>query len=187
VRIFLDVGANTGQSLKVAMRPEYGFGRIVCFEPAAECWRHLRETAAGDERVQITHFGLSDSSRQATLYEPGRKGASLWKKSYAGTNDWAGVQLYRASEWFRAYGGLVPGDQVWLKLNCEGAEVDILGDLLESGQFAKVTHALVYFHGHKIPQLKHSEAELRGILSIFPHVAYAEDVSLLEWLESTCL
>jgi hypothetical protein len=168
-RIFLDVGANTGQSLKVAMRPEFAFDWIVCFEPAPQCWPHL--LAASDNRV-------------APLYEPGRKGASMWAKEYARSSISEVCEFERASDWFREE--IRPDDRVWLKLNAEGAECAILEDLLSSGEFAKVTHALIGWHGKKIPEVAERERALRDHLNDLERVSYAEYTTLPTWLLRAC-
>lgn len=176
-RIFLDVGANTGQSLAVALR--YDFDRIYCFEPAPQCWPHLQKLA--DNRVTVAGFGLSNRNHTAPLYEPGRKGASMWAKDYARSTVSGDCLFYRASEWFETY--VQPTDRVWLKLNCEGAECDILEDLFASGEWSKVEHALVSWHGHKIPELAERQAHLASQPWLGEHVAYS--VPLDDWLRAT--
>lgn len=175
-RVFLDVGANNGQSLAVALR--YDFDWIVCFEPAKPCWPYLAKLA--DDRVTVERFGLFGRTGDYPLYEPGIKGASLYRKSYAKSDDSQLCQVRRASDWFADK--LTPTDRVWLKLNCEGAELLILADLLETGAWVNVTHALVFFHAHKMPELAEAEWEMREHLATMQHVA--SGVPLADWLEA---
>jgi len=56
-------------------------------------------------------------------------------------------------------------DEVFLKLNCEGAEFDIVEDLLESGEFARVRSAMIDPDVRKIPSRAHRERELRERLA----------------------
>src|SRR5207253_9815138 len=72
------------------------------------------------------------------------------------------VEVRRASNWFRE--NLREDDHVYLKLNCEGSECDILDDLLDSGEIRKVRSALVDFDVRKFPSLAHREPEVRGRL-----------------------
>ncbi len=51
-------------------------------------------------------------------------------------------------------------DIVFLKLNCEGSECDILEDLLGSGEIRKVRTALVDFDVRNVPALAHREREV---------------------------
>lgn len=174
-RIFLDVGANTGQTLGAVLDPAFGFDQITCFEPAPECWHALNMIAKTDARVGIIYFGLWNQTGSAKIFEPGRKGASLWRKDGARSDASRLCKFIRASDWFRE--NIFDSDIVWLKLNVEGAECDILDDLLDSGEFAKVTFCMVDFDVRKIASQKHREAELRARLAPFgfPRVCYGAD------------
>lgn len=180
MRVFLDVGANTGQTLSAVLGQ--GFDRIVCFEPAAQCWKKLDELAAsarrepGAGKVAIERFGLWDRDCRHPLFQPGTQGGGLWKKD-RGLIDATELCDFRcASDWTRA--NLRRQDEVFLKLNCEGAECDILDDLLNSGEFEKVTFLMVDFDVRKISALKHREKEIRARLGAypFPRVAFCKDV-----------
>jgi FkbM family methyltransferase len=175
-KIFLDVGANTGQSLMAAL--DRDFDKIVCFEPAPICWPFLEKLK--DKRTHIERFGLWNRTTQATIYDPGTKGSGLWvkdkRKAHEKPITHATCDFRRATDWFKA--NLTKPAIVYLKLNCEGAECDILDDLLDSGEFDKVTYAMVDFDSRKITDLKHREAETRARLAgiSFPRIAYCKDV-----------
>lgn len=158
MRVFLDVGAHTGQSLLEARR--WDFDRIVSFEPASQCWPMLDEQAARDPRVTIERFGLFSKQEQRTLYLPSSKGAGLWwrERKHGGEPATQPCSVVRASDWFAEH--LSPSDVVFAKLNCEGSEVPILNDLLDSGEFGKVTRALVRLDAMKIPEIAYESAAL---------------------------
>ena len=59
MKIFLDVGAHKGQTLKIALEEKYGFDKIYCFEPVSECCDVLRTYR--DERVTICEYGFIPS------------------------------------------------------------------------------------------------------------------------------
>ncbi len=153
MRVFLDIGAHTGQSLREARK--WGFDRIVSFEPASQCWPILEQEAQGDARITIERFGLSDRTEHRTLYMPSGKGASLWwramKRGGDTPTEWC--MFMRASDWFAR--NLSPSDEVVAKLNCEGSEAAIVNDLLDSGEFSKVTRALIRMDARKIPEIAH--------------------------------
>lgn len=174
MKVFLDVGANTGQSLMAAMDPAFGFQRIVCFEPARECWPKLK--ALADSRVRIERFGLWDKTCEKDIFQPGTKGAGIWKKDNGRSDVTELCQFVKASDWFRE--NLQPGDEVFLKLNCEGAECDILDDLLDSGEFELVSFVMIDFDVRKISAEAHREAETRLRLAGygFPRVATSKEV-----------
>lgn len=165
MRIFLDVGANTGQTL-VAVQG-LRFDRVHSFEPASSCWPHLEKIA--DKRTRIERFGLWNRKARVALYDPGTKGAGLWVKDNRRKDTRLTQELgdfERASDWFRD--NVPASSTIYLKLNCEGCECDILDDLLDSGEFEKVSYAMVDFDVRKISALKHREAETRARLEAFP-------------------
>src|SRR5689334_13386689 len=133
-RIFLDVGANTGQTLKAVLDPAFKFDQVFCFEPVRSCWTELQRLAFNrkwSSSVFIKPYGLWNKTECFTVYGPGNKGASLWKKD--NHPKWAPTELcsfIRASDWFKEYLDESCQDEtchtVFLKLNCEGAECDIL-------------------------------------------------------------
>jgi len=155
MKVFLDVGAHVGETLKPALDRRYGFDRIVCFEPVASCWAGLERLA--DERVEICRFGLADETSQAPIYHAGGLGASFFPSGDQGSTSEM-CELRRASDWFRE--NISEGDDIYLKLNCEGSECDILDDLLDSREIAKVKSVLVDFDVRKIPDLVHREYEV---------------------------
>ncbi len=189
-RIFLDVGANTGQTLAAVLDPELGFDQVYCFEPSTACWEKLElvaaegmhrmiETSRRRTYVKLLQFGLWNHAGEAAIFGPGNKGASLWKKinhpKYVPTEL---CRFVRATDWFVE--NIHAGNTVFLKLNCEGAECDILDDLLDSGEFEKVSYCMVDFDVRKIASQKHREAELRARLERegvrFPRIAFSKQV-----------
>lgn len=165
MKIFLDVGANTGQTLAAVQG--IGFDRVHSFEPVSVCWPSLERIA--DKRTRIEKFGLWNKNARAELIDPGSKGASMWIKDKRRKDVKVTTELCEfrtASEWFRE--NIDPADRVYLKLNCEGCECDVLDDLLDSGEFAKVSYAMVDFDARKIGAIKHREGEVRARLEAFP-------------------
>lgn len=167
-RTFLDVGAHKGESLAAALDPAFGFDRIVCFEPAPTCWPSLEKRA--DKRVTIERFGLWNKTGKFDLFDPGDDGASMWLKKKPGQMWRPGkprpCEFRRASDWFNDH--ISFADTVWMKLNCEGAECDILDDLLDSGEFEKVSYCMIDFDVRKIEGMGHREGQVRSRLAEFP-------------------
>ena len=165
MKVFLDVGAHRGQTLGAVQGLD--FDRVHCFEPVRGNWAALH--AIADKRTRIEKFGLWNKDAKVELFDPGTKGAGMWVKDKRRPDLPITRELCdfkRASDWFREH---VPaGATVHLKLNCEGCECDILDDLLDSGEFAKVTYAMVDFDVRKIGALKHREAETRARLEAYP-------------------
>jgi FkbM family methyltransferase len=159
VKVFLDVGAHVGETLEGVLDPRYGFERIWCFEPVASCCEALR--AFSDPRVVVCPFGLAGETGEMLIYGAGGLGGSLFADKQ-GDDSAELCRFVRASEWFSDH--LAPGDDVYLKLNCEGSECDVLDDLLDSGEILKVTVMAVYWDVRKIPSQRHREHEVRARL-----------------------
>jgi FkbM family methyltransferase len=156
VKVFLDVGANDGGTLYAVRDPKYSFDRIYCFEPASICWPKLE--AVRDGRVRICKFGLWNITCDQVLYAPGSGGASLFEEKFREEPSKEVCRFVRASDWFRE--NLRPDDEIFLKLNCEGAECDIAEDLLDSTELARVRSVMIDPDVRKIRSLAHREQEL---------------------------
>jgi FkbM family methyltransferase len=176
MKVFLDVGAHEGSTLLAVRDPKYGFDRIYCFEPASQCWPALERLA--DRRVTVCRHGLWNRTTEQTLYDPGSRGASLYADKFRDSRAHERIELVRASDWFR--GNLRAGDEVYVKLNCEGAEVDIVEDLLDAGLLAQVRSVMIDPDVRKIPSQAHRERELRERLAASGLTNYAleEDVMI---------
>lgn len=174
MKIFLDVGAHEGSTLQAVRDPKYAFDRIYCFEPASSCWPELESIR--DDRVTICRFGLWNRTAERTLYDPGSRGASLFADKFRTTPAEEVIRLVRATDWFRAeLGG---DDVIYMKLNCEGAEADIVADLLDSGELSRVRAVMIDPDVRKIPSQAHRERELRQRLAAsgLSNYAMEEDV-----------
>lgn len=91
-RVFVDIGAHRGETLEVVRRPEYGFDRIYCLEPASDCLPALERIA--DDRVTILPSGLWSADQRMALHDPGALGASVFERRAGG----AGVVDRETSE-----------------------------------------------------------------------------------------
>jgi FkbM family methyltransferase len=161
VKVFLDVGAHEGATLNAVRDPKYRLDRIYCFEPAGSCWPALE--AVRDERVTICRFGLWDRTCEHPLYDPGSVGASLFAEKFGATPSEQMSRFVRATDWFRQ--NLVAAHEIYLKLNCEGAEYDIVEDLLESNELERVRAVMIDPDVRKIPSRAHREGEVRARLA----------------------
>jgi FkbM family methyltransferase len=193
MKILLDVGAHIGQSARAALDPRYGFDKIVCFEPAPPCWPQIESIA--DPRVELVKFGLWKETCKRDLYRGGFVGASIFPDMENLTQSEApalSIELVRARDWFRAN---VPNDAlVFMKLNCEGSECDIIDDLLDAGELAKVYNVMVDFDVRFVPSLRKRELEVRRHLKDagYRGAVFSDDVMkgatheerLRNWLET---
>jgi FkbM family methyltransferase len=161
MRVFVDVGAHYGETLDVALDPQWAFDLVYSLEPAPQCARVL--AGFRDPRLRVQKIALSNRSGTAPLYGSGLLGGSLYadkpQYEHAPTKM---IDLERASDWFRK--NIPEGADVFVKLNCEGSEADILEDLLDSGEIEKVTAFYVDFDIRKIPSQAHRQDQLEARL-----------------------
>ncbi len=155
MRIFLDVGGHYGETLDVALDPRWGFDKIYCFEPARPCRRILR--GFRDTRLLVVPMGLSNRTGQTTLYGTGLLGGSVYadKRQFDAHVEAETVDMVRATDWLLA--DTSEDDEIYLKLNCEGSECDVLEDLLDSGVIDRFHTIYVDFDVRKIPSQAHRQ------------------------------
>lgn len=193
MRIFVDVGAHYGETLDVALDPGWGFGRIYSLEPARACQKILR--GFRDPRLRVVGSGLSDKAQSVTLYGAGLLGASVYAdktqldERAAETTET--IELIRASEWLK--GNTTAEDEVFLKLNCEGSEVDVLNDLLHSEAIGRIRAVYVDFDVRKIPSQAHRQAKVEqmlresGVRYVTPDsLGLAGNDAVERWLSDVC-
>ncbi|MFM8276410.1 MAG: hypothetical protein ACKN89_05350, partial [Cyanobium sp.] len=75
-KVFLDIGAHTGETLEEVRKPAYSFDRIIAFEPSSACFPALEAIAVQDRRIELCRFGLGDGPQQLTLYGSGLDSAT---------------------------------------------------------------------------------------------------------------
>lgn len=150
-KYFLDIGGYQGDSSMAALDPAFGFTRVYCFEPVASCRAHIAGQI-GNKRFEIVDAGLFDRSTTLPLHGSGSLGGSIYVDAPSEGGVTEQCRFIRASEFFREH--IAAGDRVWMKLNCEGAEIAILNDLLDSGEASKLTEVLIDFDAAKIPSLR---------------------------------
>jgi hypothetical protein len=167
-RIFLDVGGHLGETLAEVLKPRWAFERIWSFEPATVCLPAL--TALADERTTIVNAGWWSHDTEMELHDPGSIGASVIPGK-ALTDRVQHCQLIDAARWMTE--NVAGNDVVWLKLNCEASEIEVLDRLLVSGEIHKVDHLLVHFDIEKVPGIEHQAFSMRARL-------HAADVSFAE-------
>jgi FkbM family methyltransferase len=130
--VILDVGANVGAYARVVLG-RFPAVSLHCFEPAPGAFALLQEAFAGDPRVQLHPFGLSDTSRSTSIYSSGLAGdnlASLHPGRSSGDVSQP-VEVRRLDE-VAAELGIARID--FLKIDAEGHDLAVLagaGELLE--------------------------------------------------------
>ena len=172
MKVFIDVGSNKGQTISAIFEPTHGFDwsfckyqfdRIHCFEPVGELHRGLTKNFL-DPKIVFYPLGLWKETCEKPLFSPGTQSGSIFSdKENVDPKRSTLCRFVRASDWFRE--NVDDGDEVYVKLNCEGSEVDIIEDLLDSNEYRKITSLCVAFDVRKIPSQRHREEEIKRRLN----------------------
>lgn len=145
VKVFVDVGANVGQTLEEAMKAKWHFGRLYAFEPMWDAFWQLAAAYGEDPHVDLLPYGLSDHDGPCPVYGTNEiLEASIWPtKSDVDASVVATCEMLDAGKWFKEE--IDPDDYVVVKLNCEGAEIPILDSLIASEQIHTIDAMMIDF------------------------------------------
>jgi len=161
MKIFLDIGSHTGETLLEVTKEKYAFEKIVCFEPSSFCLDKLEKFAAEDNRIVICKFGLSNRNEDAELFQSGTQEGSIYKDEDHSLDkeEVEKIKLRDANEWFE--NNISADDYIVVKTNCEGSEVDILDSLLDGNYMKNIYCFLIDFDIRYHKEFQHRELEIR--------------------------
>ena len=180
--IFIDIGAHIGESVEIATSRNYNFETILAIEPSVHSQKYLSKYR--DKRIQIEKFGLGFSNRKTILHGAGSVGASIYEEKvpYWSINEV--IEIKKFSEWYKAK--IDTNSLVWIKLNIEGAEYEIIQEL-NLIDVKNIVSILISFDVDKIPSMKDTKPFLLKILKNDLKVEYierTEDLDVKSWLDS---
>lgn len=158
--VILDVGTHIGHTLEELVKPQYLFRTIYAFEPMIREWTQASETYGNDPRLTIFNYGLGDHTGPTPLYggNDGFETSIYADKNDADENVVTICDIVSASEFFQEY--LSADDMNIVKLNCEGSEVPILNNLIDSGMIHRIYNVMIDWDARKVPSVAHCEGEL---------------------------
>ena len=196
--VFVDVGTHDGQTLKEVTRSRWAFDLIIGLEPMPAQFANAQHAYGKVDRVQLFNFGLADRPGIVAIYgDNSDLGSSIFEGKTRGESNKQVTmcEMEEASAFFRQV--IRDDDVVVVKLNCEGAEVPILNNLIDSGEINKIANVMIDFDIRKVPGEEHQEAAiLERFASIgFTNFVLCEDVMhgrshemrIAAWLKSTGL
>jgi FkbM family methyltransferase len=132
VTLVLDVGANTGIYARELRKIGYR-GRIVSFEPLSSAYARLAEDAARDPAWEAVNVALGSASGEAVLNVAGNSWSSSVRPmldahlAAAPESRYVGTETVRMDTLDDVFGRYVrPDDRVWLKIDTQGHERDVL-------------------------------------------------------------
>lgn len=138
--LILDCGSNIGLSI-VYFHHRHPGARIVGFEPDPAAFAALSDNTAALPTVEVINAALSREEGETDLwYTPGTDG-SLTRSIIAGRGgpERRAVRTVRLSDWIK-------GPVDFLKLDVEGAEDDVLANLVETGGITHVQRMTIEYH-----------------------------------------
>jgi FkbM family methyltransferase len=174
--IFVDVGAHEGQTLAEVTKLSYPFSRIVAFEPMPAQFATLVAVYGNNARVELHNVGLSDATGRFPMFGANDQ---LEASIYATKDDVDPAVVTEcgfvaASEAFAGFGD----EPLLVKLNCEGAEIRILDDLIISDAIWQCADVMIDFDIRKVPGREHEEEDvLKRLAAIgFDRYSLCDDV-----------
>jgi|TARA_B100000767_G_scaffold162202_1_gene152246 FkbM family methyltransferase len=178
VRVFLDIGAHTGETLDEVLKQKYAFDRVICFEPSQTCMADLSVYVKKDSRVEVHQIGLSNTNGVETLFNPGELNGSIFSEDINLDDAQETITLVDAHAWYA--NNIDASDFVVIKTNCEGSEVNIIDSFLNGDTFKQFYSLLITFDIRDYPSLAYKEIEARKRLkaSGYKNFCFSDDVMI---------
>ena len=146
-RIFLDVGGHHGESVKIALNGLWAFDLVHTFEPdpaAADVIRRDFARSISDGSLRVHEIALGAQTGSVTLAGDNSGGAATTVAGFRRDSGRSITVMKMDVNEFLAH-HIRGDDQVLVKMNCEGGEVEILDRLLECGDLSALRSLLVDF------------------------------------------
>jgi FkbM family methyltransferase len=167
--LVVDVGGLTGDwAIRVFCRHACN---IDIYEPHPVLVRKARNNFSGNPKVKIYDYGIGGENGILTLYGDSFN-ASIFKNDTGGKTQ---VQIVKAFDAFRKYEHID-----LLKINVEGAEYEIMNDLLDNYDMRKIDNLQIQFHGN-VPGYAAMREEIRSRLIRTHHMTWNYDYIFENW------
>jgi FkbM family methyltransferase len=160
----MDCGSNIGMAL-LYFKKNYPAARIKAFEPNPYVFALLQKNITENklENTEAFNVALSDTNGTLDFYlgdELGSQQGSV--HSDRGGSNKLTVEAHKLSDYLK-------GESYdLLKIDVEGAEIEILKDISQTPFFSKPAFYLIEYH-HKIGSMK---SQLSGFLKVFEDAGY---------------
>ena len=154
--IVIDCGANVGE----VSSPLISSGaKLFCFEPHPLAYQKLKQRFKNSSRVIVYDDAVGIENHRAKLYKHINSntdelkystGSSLYSnKSNVDPNDYYEINVINLVEFIDSL-----ALQIFiLKIDVEGAEVELVNKLIDKGTYKKIDYIFVETHDKKMPEL----------------------------------
>jgi len=154
LKIFIDIGAYTGDTLDLALKYDYDI--IHCFEPVPIHYEALIQKVSEmiyGPIIIIHPYGLLDIPRITEIYAAGSDGASIYqsKKQFSHQNNTVKCSFRDAETIFKEF---YNADCLDVKINCEGAEWPIIERLSTSDRLNQINDLCIHYDVLKVPGME---------------------------------
>ncbi len=175
---FFDIGSNIGSTFDnyLLKTNDYDGWHIWCFEPSPRNITALRDRCADiildtkhDYKITICPFALAAKTQWRKLYEKSTsEGDSLFETTFVGDVEVINQPIIALDIICTTVNvvdfmllAIPEGEKVVLKIDCEGAEYEIMVAIMASPPaLSRIERVLIEYHG-----LEHHETDLRLRLS----------------------
>jgi len=137
----IDVGAHAG-FVSLYLKLWQPTAHLLCFEPAAQCFQLLEQNIERNriDGVKLVRAACGRNEGETTLFVA--KDQSLANSTH---KQWDAVPVTEKVKVVRL-SDYIDGPVDLLKVNAEGAEWEIMDDLIGTGKLRQVDHLLVAYH-----------------------------------------
>lgn len=180
-KIFIDCGANKGQSIEYALKFVLGQNKdykIYSFETLPLLANRLKDFYSKNPKIEVFNNAVWIEDTDIKFYVSPRStesGSILVDKLTGGLSKDAFIVLKAIdfSKWLQE--NVNPEDYVILKLDIEGAEYEVLSHLIQEGTIGLIDEFRGEFHKHKLK----ITSELQKCINTVEE--YFKDVTFTRW------
>jgi FkbM family methyltransferase len=145
--VFVDVGGNVGQTVAIILNGSWKFDHIHTFEPDPECANTIRtrfSDAIATGKLSVHQAALGRADGEAILTGSNAKGDATTVRDFI-ADDARSVKcrMVDAAKFVDELASR--GDAIYMKVNCEGAEIEILDRLCELEKVDAFRSIMVHF------------------------------------------
>lgn len=164
-KVFLDIGACQGESVRFfkehyPQAPEF---EIWCIEPLSVNCKIIKEAHGGVNVVEAAAWTFDGEVKLYLGKHP--KNSTMFGDKTTGRVDQRAYVVVRCidiAEFMVEH--FTAQDEIWMKLNVEGAEYGIIAHLCEKGLLPWINKLFVMWHARKIPSLQARHAEVERLV-----------------------